>query len=164
MKRYWEDIEVGEEYVTPSRTITEADIVMFAALTWDTHPMHVDAEYARNTVYGGRIAHGLLGLAYMDGLKALCPMENELVSMGTIRWTVDFKAPIRIGDTITARFNIARKRETRKPDRGIIALQCSLLNQKGEVLQEAEHLRMIKRRPSVAAAMPEATDGTESTI
>lgn len=146
MKRYWEDIAVGEEFVTPSRTITEADVVMFAALTWDIHPMHVDAEYANQTVYGGRIAHGLLGLSYMDGLKTHVPLEDELVSMGTIRWSVDFKGPIRIGDTLTCRFRVASKRETSKPDRGIITLECQLLNQRGDVVQQAEHLRMIKRR------------------
>jgi acyl dehydratase len=148
LKRYWEDIGVGEEFVTPSRTVTEADVVMFAALTWDIHPMHVDAEYAAGTVYGGRIAHGLLGLAYMDGLKTHVPLEDELVSMGTLRWSVDFRAPIRIGDTITCRFRVADKRETSKPDRGIINLHCRLLNQRGEVVQEAEHLRMIRRRPA----------------
>ncbi len=152
MKRYWEDIEVGEEFTTASRTVTEADVVMFAALTWDSHPLHVDAEYARDSVYGGRIAHGLLGLAYMDGLKAHVPLEHELVSMGTLRWTVDFRAPIRIGDTITVRFRVAGKRETSKPDRGIIALQCQLVNQRGEVVQEAEHLRMIRRRPPAGGA------------
>ena len=156
MRKYWEDIEAGEEYVTPSRTITEADVVMFAALTWDCHPLHVDAEYARNSVYGSRVAHGLLGVAYMDGLKARVPLEDELVSMGTIRWTVDFRAPIRIGDTITVRFKVASKRETSKPDRGIIALQCQMMNQRGEVVQEAEHLRMIRRRPLVDSGASEA--------
>lgn len=152
MRKYWEDIEVGNEYVTPSRTITEADVVMFAALTWDCHPMHIDAEYAHNTIYGERIAHGLLGLAYMDGLKSRVPLEDELVSMGTIRWTVNFRAPIRIGDTVTVRFKVAGKRETSKPDRGIITLQCLLMNQRGEVVQEAEHLRMIRRRPVEASS------------
>lgn len=143
--RYWEEIEIGEEYVTPSRTITEADVVMFASLTGDFMGFHMDEEFARNTIYGGRVVHGLLGLAYMEGLKTRTPFD--VATMGSIGWTIDFRAPIRIGDTITARFQVASKRATSKPDRGIITLQVRLFNQRDELLQEGEHRRMIKRRP-----------------
>lgn len=145
-KRYWEEIEIGEEFTSPSRTITEADIVMFGALTGDFMGFHMDEEFARTTIYGGRIAHGLLGLAYMGGLEMQAGFD--IATMGSLGWTVDFRAPIRIGDTVTARFRVESKRETKKPDRGIVALRAQLFNQRNELLQDAEHRRLVKRRPS----------------
>jgi acyl dehydratase len=144
--RYWEDVEVGEEYVTPGRTVTETDVVMFAALTGDYMGFHVDEEFAKQTVYGGRIAHGLMGLAYMQGLKTW--VHTGIASMGSLGWTIDFRAPIRIGDTISARFRVAGKRPTKKPDRGILFVACELRNQHDGLLQEGEHRRMVRRRPT----------------
>lgn len=143
--RYWEDVEVGEQYATPSRTVTETDVVMFASMTGDFMGFHTDEEFARETIYGGRIAHGLMGLAYMQGMKTW--VHTGIASMGSLGWTIDFRAPIRIGDTITARFRVASKRETRKPDRGILFVACELYNQRGELLQDGEHRRMVRRRP-----------------
>ncbi|MGB3374851.1 MAG: MaoC/PaaZ C-terminal domain-containing protein [Microbacterium sp.] len=144
--RYWDDIEIGESYTTRSRTITEADFVMFAGLTGDFMPFHVDEEAASKTIYGGRIGHGLMGLAYMEGMKTW--VETGFAAMGSLGWTIDFRQPIRIGDTITCTFSIASKRTTSKPDRGVLFMRCELHNQNGELLQEGEHRRMILRRPA----------------
>ena len=65
--RYLDDLEVGDSFTTKGRTITEADLVNFAALTWDTYPLHVDAEWASKTMFGERIAHGMLVLSYAAG-------------------------------------------------------------------------------------------------
>jgi acyl dehydratase len=143
--RYWEDVEIGDSYTTPSRTITETDLVMFAGLTGDYMPFHVDEVAASKTIYGGRIAHGLMGLAYMQGMKTW--VHTGIASMGSLGWTVDFRAPIRCGDTLTATFTVGSKRETSKPDRGILFVACQLLNQDGVLVQEAEHRRMVRRRP-----------------
>lgn len=151
--RYWEDIQIGEEYRTPSRTITETDVVMFASLTGDFMGFHMDEEFARQTIYGGRVAHGLMGLAYMQGMKTW--VHTGIASMGSLGWTIEFRAPIRIGDTITAHFEVAGKRETKKPDRAILFVACRLYNQRGELLQEGEHRRMVRRRP----AGEQASDG-----
>lgn len=151
--RYWEDIEVGEVWSTPSRTITETDVVMFAAITGDFMGFHTDEEFAKQTIYGGRIAHGLLGLAYMQGLGTW--VHTGIASMGSLGWTIDFRAPIRMGDTITAQFRVASKRETRKPDRGILFVECKLYNQRGELSQEGEHRRMVKRRPAEHESSPD---------
>ena len=67
-KVFFEDYEVGEVLVTPGRTITETDIVMFAALTGDWHPIHTNVEYAKKTIFGERIAHGMLGLTLGSAL------------------------------------------------------------------------------------------------
>lgn len=148
--RYWEDVEVGEEYSTPSRTITETDVVMFASMTGDFMGFHTDEEFAKQTIYGRRIAHGLLGLAYMQGLKTW--VHTGIASMGSLGWTVDFRAPIFIGDTVTARFRVDSKRETKKPDRGILFVACELFDQDGRLLQDGEHRRMVKRRPAAEQA------------
>ena len=71
--RYFDDLEVGDSFTTKGRTITEADLVNFAALTWDTYPLHVDAEWASKTMFGERIAHGMLVLSYAAGLVPMPP-------------------------------------------------------------------------------------------
>lgn len=144
--RYWEDVVVGEEFVTPSRTVTETDVVMFATMTGDFMGFHMDEEFAKQTIYGERIAHGLMGLAYMQGLKTW--VHTGIASMGSLGWTIEFRAPIRIGDTIHATFTVANKRETKKPDRGILFVACELYSHRGDLLQEGEHRRMVRRRPT----------------
>ena len=71
--RYLDDLDVGDSFTTKGRTITEADLVNFAALTWDTYPLHVDAEWAAKTMFGERIAHGMLVLSYAAGLVPMQP-------------------------------------------------------------------------------------------
>ena len=73
LARYLDDLNVGDSFVTKGRTITEADLVDFAALTWDNYPLHVDAEWASKTMFGERIAHGMLVLSYAAGLVPMQP-------------------------------------------------------------------------------------------
>jgi 3-hydroxybutyryl-CoA dehydratase len=96
--RYFDDIEVGDAFTTKGRTITEADLVNFAALTWDTYPLHVDAEWASKTMFGERIAHGMLVLSMGAGLVPFDP--ERVVALRRVRDVV-FKRPVRFGDTIT---------------------------------------------------------------
>ncbi len=144
-RRYFDEIQVGEEYVSPGRTVTEADIVIFAGLSGDYNVLHTDSEFMKSSIFGERIAHGLLGLAIQSGLlsRGMRPFAT-LAFMG-LRWK--FKGPIKIGDTITVRAKVLEKRDTSKPDRGIITLQRQVLNQKGEVVQEGETDVMVERRP-----------------
>lgn len=142
---YYEDFEIGREYTTSSRTVTEADIVAFAGLSGDFNPLHMDEEYAKQTVFGARIAHGLLGLSIASGLMTQTRMmESTVVAFLGLTW--NFKGPVKIGDTITVRMRVADKRETSKPDRGIVRLAVSVLNQRGEVVQEGENTLMVKKR------------------
>ena len=144
-RQYFEEIQVGDEYVSPGRTVTEADIVAFAGLSGDYNVLHTDAEYMRTSIFGERIAHGLLGLAIQSGLgtRALPRPFATLAFLG-LRWR--FKAPIKIGDTIKVRIKVTDKRETSKPDRGIVVLQRTVVNQRGEVVQEGETDTMVERR------------------
>ena len=144
-RQYFEDIRVGDAYVSPGRTVTEADIVAFAGLSGDYNILHTDAEYMRTSIFGERIAHGLLGLALQSGLgtRAMARPFATLAFLG-LRWR--FKAPIKIGDTIKVHLEVTGKRETSKPDRGIVVIQRSVLNQRGEVVQEGDTDIMIERR------------------
>ncbi len=145
---YWEDLEVGREYTSPSRTVTEADIVNFAGLSGDYNELHTSAEFCKDTMFGTRIAHGLLGLAIASGLftrTELCVQtQRNLIAFLGLEWK--FKGPIMIGDTVTVKVKIIEKKETKNPERGIFILKRELINQKGEVVQEGETPLMIKRK------------------
>jgi acyl dehydratase len=144
-RQYFEDIRIGDEYLSPGRTVTEADIVAFAGLSGDYNVLHTDAEFMKSSIFGERIAHGLLGLAIQSGLgtRAMPRPFATLAFLG-LRWR--FKGPIKIGDTIRVQVKVTEKRETSKPDRGIVVLLRSVLNQRGEVVQEGETDIMVERR------------------
>jgi acyl dehydratase len=144
-RQYFEDIQVGDEYLSPGRTVTEADIVAFAGLSGDYNVLHTDAEFMKTSIFGERIAHGLLGLSISSGLgtRAIPRPYATLAFLG-LRWR--FKGPIKIGDTIKVRMKVSDKRETSKPDRGIVIVQRQVLNQRGEVVQEGDTELMIERR------------------
>jgi acyl dehydratase len=144
-RQYFEDIRVGDEYLSPGRTVTEADIVAFAGLSGDYNVLHTDAEFMKSSIFGERIAHGLLGLAIQSGLgtRAMPRPFATLAFLG-IRWR--FKGPIKIGDTVKVQIKVTDKRETSKPDRGIVVLLRSVLNQRGEIVQEGETDIMVERR------------------
>lgn len=145
MGMYFEDFEVGQEFLSPARTITEADVVQFAALSGDYNPLHTDAEYARETQFGERIAHGLLGLAIASGLTGrLGLFEGTALAFLGVDWR--FTGPIFFGDTIRVKIKIAEKREAKKPDRGIIIRDTSVVNQRGEVVQQGKITIMVKRK------------------
>lgn len=143
-RRCFEDIEVGEEYESPGRTVTETDIVLFAGLSGDYNVLHTDAEFMKTSVFGERIAHGLLGLAIQSGLFARATPAYATVAFAGLRWK--FRGPIKIGDTIRLRAKVIAKRETSKPDRGLVTLARTLLNQRGEVVQEGETDLLVERR------------------
>jgi acyl dehydratase len=144
-RRHYEDVQVGEAHVSPSITVTEAHIVQFAGISSDFSRLHMDEEYGKTSIFGTRVAHGLLGLAITDGLKMRTD-AFRVEGLASLGWTWDFAGPIRIGDTVTVHFKVARKRETRKPDQGIVYLACELMNQRGEVVHRGEHRLMVKRK------------------
>ena len=146
LRRYYEDIEVGEEYESPGRTITETDIVLFAGLSGDYNVLHTDAEFMKKSIFGERIAHGLLGLAIQSGLFYRTGRVYATLALGGLKWK--FKGPIKIGDTIRLRTRVASKRETSKADRGVVIVERTLLNQRDEVVQEGETELVVERTPA----------------
>jgi acyl dehydratase len=146
MKRtFYEDYAVGDRFVTPGRTVSEADVAMFAALSGDYNRLHTDAEYAAQGPFGQRIAHGLLGLSFVIGLMYRTEIDPDgAVAFLGLSWK--FSAPIIFGDTIHALIDIAGMRPTRRPDRGIVIHSTQLLNQRGAIVQAGELTMMLKRR------------------
>ncbi|RLC80996.1 MAG: dehydratase [Chloroflexi bacterium] len=142
---YFEDLTDDISITTPGRTITEADIVMFAALSGDWNQLHTDAEFAKGTVFGERIAHGLLGLAVASGLAArLGFMEGTVEAFLGLDWK--FKAPIKIGDTIRLQAKIAKKKAMKSLGGGIVTFDVALLNQRDEVVQKGQWTVLVKSR------------------
>ncbi len=143
-RRHFDEIRIGEEYESPGRTVTEADIVIFAGLSGDYNVLHTDAEFMKHSIFGERIAHGLLGLSIQSGLLTRGMRPYATIAFIGLRWK--FKGPIKIGDTIRVRARVIDKKETSKPDRGIITLARQVLNQRDEVTQEGETDLMVARR------------------
>ena len=141
----FEEIAEGLEWQTPGITVTEGQIMAFAGLSGDFYEIHVDDDYARALGYGGRVAHGILGLALADGLKNRSAVRlAAIVSLG---WRWRFTGAILVGDRISARIRVLSKRATRNADRGIVTLDLVLSNQRGEVVQAGENDLMVHRQP-----------------
>ncbi|HEX2704160.1 MAG TPA: 2-dehydropantoate 2-reductase [Candidatus Lustribacter sp.] len=144
---YFEDAQVGDGCVTPAFTVTAEVIDAYARVSGDHNRVHVDEDFAQASHFGRRVAHGLFGLALVDGLKS--QSELRFHSGYSLGWTVDFVKPIGIGDTLRGRFWVASKRESRsRPEWGIVVLPSELLNQDDEVVQRSEHRLMVPRRPA----------------
>jgi acyl dehydratase len=132
---FFEDLVEGREWVTPRRTITETDIVMFAGMTGDFNPVHTDEEFARTTPFGGRVLHGPAVFAIATGLEfRLGIKEGTALAFLGMEWNL--KAPVRIGDTIHVFQKVQSARPTRNPERGIVNFWVEVRNQDGDVCQE----------------------------
>jgi len=122
----YEDIKVDDS-ASITRTITEADIVAFANLTGDTNPVHLDAEYAAKSMFGERIAHGMLVAGLISAvLGTQLPGPNSIYLGQDLKFT----APVKIGDTLTVTATVAEKRD----DKRIIKLRTTATNQRGEIV------------------------------
>lgn len=145
---YWEDLPVGTRYTTSSRTITEADVAAFAALTGDFNRLHVDAEYAKASVHGQRIAHGMLVASFMAGLTSRS-IPNQLMEdalFGVLENTVKFPRATYIDDTIRVEIEVVEQKPTSKPERGLIKFVRRAVNQRGEICCELGATCLLKRR------------------
>ena len=143
-RRYFDDIQVGEEYESPGRTVTEADIVLFAGLSGDYNVLHTDAEFMKQSIFGERIAHGLLGLSIQAGLFTRATQAYATLAFVGLRWK--FKGPIKIGDTLHARARIVAKKDADEPGWGVVTMARQVLNQRGELVQEGETEHLVSRR------------------
>jgi len=144
---YWEQWDVGAEFESPARTVTEADIVMFAGLSGDYNPLHVNEEYCKQTHFGTRIAHGPLIYAIAAGLLFQLHLYDDTLIAFLGFESLKFTKPVKPGDTIHARIKVLEKSETSNAERGVMKRQLQVLNQRGEVVQEGVQVFLLKRRP-----------------
>ena len=152
MSKYLDEYVIGEKFVSSARTVTESDVVTFACTTGDMHPNHTDAAYMENSVFGQRIAHGLLGIAWAHGFLYRLDLitESAIAFLKIEDW--NFHAPVFFGDTIHAEITVKDIVPSRsKPDRGVLKLFFEIVNQKGVVVQSGTKCIMMKRcRPAQA--------------
>jgi len=141
----FEEHTLGASYTTLARTLSETDIVTFVNLCGFNEPLFMDMEYvARESVFKRRAAPGALTFALSEGLI----MQTGLIhgtGMAYLGGEMRLTAPVLEGDTLTVEIRVADKRETKKPDRGIVTYVHRVLNQRDEQVLEARVQRMIRR-------------------
>ena len=148
----YEDLYVGLAFRSPGRTITEADLMAFAGLTGDFSELHTSDVYAKNSQFGRKVAHGLLGLSYAHGL--MWPRTGELretaiAFLGIQDWK--FVGPIFVGDTIFVHYVLAELRDSKsRPTQAVASFAVELLNQDGMVLQKGTKILLVSKVPLTA--------------
>ena len=144
--RYFEEFTVGEVLVTGRRTIEGGDVSRFAGLTGDFNPLHVDAEFAKTTPFGERVAHGIFTLAVSNGQQNLGGWFEgttlALLGLDRLRLT----APVKFGDTIRTEMTVKETRPASKPDRGVIVFDVAVKNQRSEVVCTYEEAVLMRRK------------------
>ena len=142
---YFEDWEEGYELWTASRTVTEGDIMAFAGVSGDFNPLHTNEVFAGATPMKTRIAHGMLGVAVATGL-ANQTRTMEGTTMALISQTLNYKAPIFPGDTVTLRLTVERRKLSSKGGKGGVWFKMDLFNQRDEVVTDGQWTLLMKAR------------------
>lgn len=150
MGLYLEDFEINATRRTRGRTIGEGDVSLFAGLVGDYNPLHVDEEFSRQSIFGGRVAHGPLVLSTVIGLMSqLNWIDGTALGLLGISW--DFSAPVKLGDTISAKVTPLEARPSKTPGRGILKIGFEVLNQNDAVVQVGSIVLLMQCRPQHAS-------------
>ncbi|WPB55875.1 MaoC/PaaZ C-terminal domain-containing protein [Xylophilus sp. GOD-11R] len=146
--KYFDDFVVGDEFVSPARTVTSTDIVNFACLTGDFNEVHTNFEYCKTTPFGEPIAHGPLIYGIMGGLQYASGVnDGTLLALLQIdAWRM--LSPVKHGDTIRLHSKVLEKKESSKPDRGVVSFLRQCRKHDGTIAQEMTATLMYRRRPS----------------
>ena len=139
---YFEDFKVGQKEVTRGRTVTEADVTMFAAMSGDWYPLHINEEVAKKSLFGGRIAHGFLVLSIASGF--VTPYDVALIAfygMDKVRFT----GPTKLGDTIHLETEVIELKD--KGDLGVLSSQWHIKNQCNEDVAVLVTKVAVAKRP-----------------
>lgn len=143
--KHFEDFVLNEEFHSPGRTITEADVVAFANLSWDHNPIHVNEEFASKTLFRSRIAHGALTLAVATGFAHQTGiLEGTTIALAS--QNIRYLEPVRIGDTLSLRLWVSRLEPVGRGNRGLVTLSTEMCNQNGKRVAEGEWVVMIRGR------------------
>jgi 3-hydroxybutyryl-CoA dehydratase len=134
---YYEDLQIGQS-ASMEKTVTERDVQIFGEATGDLNPVHFDEEYARKTLFRGRVAHGALSIGFISAVIGM-----KLPGAGTIFVSArtDFKAPVRIGDTVVTTCTVKEIRERRE-----VVLDCACMVD-GKIVVTGEALVLAPKRP-----------------
>ncbi len=146
---YFDDVEVGQQWQSLGRTITEADVVNFAGLSGDFNPIHLDHQFARTTPFRRPIAHGLLVFSIGSGLGLYSPPMRTLAILSIRDW--NFKNPVYFGDTVHVLSKVLHKEVRARGRRGEITWQRQIFNQDNKVLMEGTTLTLVEGRASRSA-------------
>ncbi|MGQ9823429.1 MAG: MaoC/PaaZ C-terminal domain-containing protein [Desulfotomaculales bacterium] len=141
----FDELNIGDEFFTAARTVTEADVVNFAGLSGDFNPLHTDETFGKTTPFGTRIAHGVLIQAIATGLaNQLGIFEGTTIAV--LEMVSRFTGAVKFGDTIHVVMRVKEKRESKKPDRGLVNVEVRVLNQREEPVLEGNWLIMLVRK------------------
>ncbi len=140
----FDQFNVGDVFVCQARTVTEADTVNFAGVAGDYNPLHTDEEFGKMTPFGSRIAHGVLGLAIATGqANQLGIFEGTTIAL--MNQTIKYTGAVKFGDTIHLELKVAEKKESSKPDRGVVTFDATVQNQHGKSVIEGQWVLLMKR-------------------
>ena len=144
---WFEDLQVGDRWASPSRTMTDAHFAFFAGVTGDNHPLHYDVEYAKTTPFGAPLTHGLLVMA-MTAVGA-SPLTHRLHDsmIAFLEQGGRFLKPVLLGDTVYPEHEVVAL-EKKSGGRGIVRLAARIKNQRGETVLDGFHVYLIRCRPA----------------
>ena len=140
----FDQFNLGDTFVSQARTVTEADVVNFAGLSGDFNPLHTDEEFGKRTPFGTRIAHGMLVAAMATGMANWTGVF-EGTTLALMEQLIQYKAAVKLGDTVHLELKVAEKKETSKPDRGVVIFETRVCDQEGKAAIEGKWTLMMKR-------------------
>ena len=141
---YFDDFEVGQQWVSPRRTVTESDVIGFANMTGDMNPLHVDFDFASKSHYRQPVAHGLLGLSWVAGLGSYFPNIKTLAFVAVRDW--EFHRPIYFGDTVYVE-TVCKSKVVSGRRTGKVTWLRTLMNQRSQVVQQGIFETLVSIKP-----------------
>jgi acyl dehydratase len=144
---FFEEFSVGQHIISTARTVTESDVVTFAGLSGDYNQIHTDAEFSKNTPFGKRVAHGLLGIAIASGLAMRTGvLEGTVLAFREINeWK--FSKPIFIGDTVHVELDVKEIKALPRLGGGSVIIELSVKNQHEEVTMKGLWTVLVASKP-----------------
>lgn len=146
MSLYYEDFDTDRQFVSRGRTVTEADVVLFAGISGDFVELHTNEEYAKRSLFGRRIAHGALIFSISTGLTTQMNLVDGTILAFSGVDKLRFVQPVFIGDTIHVRKRVLERQEMGE-GRGVIVFETKVINQQEETVLIYHDKLLIKRRP-----------------
>ena len=140
----FDEFNIGDCYESQGRTITEADVVAFAGLSGDFNPLHTDATFAATTPFGQRIAHGMLVMAIATGMANWTGIF-EGTTIALMEQLIRYRGAVKFGDTVHLQLEVLEKKESSKPDKGVVKFAARMLNQDAGLVVDSEWTLLMKR-------------------